>query len=98
MISFVKFLVVIVGSFPKKGFPFTNILFTDFPFTVILPSKSTSTPGNFLSKSSTFASAFVLNDFTLNSKVSFLMVIGALDFITTPSRRFEFFKNKVPIF
>ncbi len=89
IISFVRFRVVIVGSSPKKGFPFTKILFTGLPFTVICPSSSTSTPGSFLSKSSTLASFFVLNDFTLNSRVSFLMVMGALDFITTSSRRLE---------
>ena len=98
IISFVKFLVVIVGSFPKKGFPFTKILFTGFPFTVIAPSASTSNPGSFLSKSSTFASAFVLKDFTLNSTVSFLMVIGAEDRITIASNLFAVFKYKVPIF
>ena len=92
MISLVRFLVVIVGSLPKKGFPFTRILLTSFPFTVILPSASTSTPGNFLSKSSTLASAFVLKDFTLNSTVSFLIVIGAVDLITIASNVFEDFK------
>jgi hypothetical protein len=78
---------------PKNGFPFTNILLTGFPFTVILPSKSTSTPGNFFNKSSTLASAFVLKDFTLNSKVSFLIVMGALEVITTPSKTLELLNN-----
>ncbi len=86
IISLVRFRVVIVGSSPKNGFPFTRILFTSFPFTVICPSASTSTPGSFFNKSSTVASFFVLNDFTLNSKVSFLIVMGALDFNTTSSR------------
>ncbi len=64
----------------------------------MLPSVSTSTPGNFLSRSSTFASFFVLKDFTLNSIVSFLIVIGALDFIIIASKLFADFNDKVPKF
>ena len=81
----VKFFVVIDGSLPKNGLPFTSIWFTSFPFTVIFPSSSTSTPGNCFSKSSTVASFLVLKDFTLNSKVSFLMVTGADVLIKTSS-------------
>ena len=74
-----------VGSLPKKGFPFTKILLTSLPLIFILPSESISTPGNFFSKSSTVASFCVLKDFTLNSKVSFLIVTGAAVLITTSS-------------
>ena len=82
----VKFLVVIDGSFPKNGLPFTNILLTSFPLILILPSASISTPGSFFNRSSTDASFLVLKDFTLNSKVSFFIVTGADVFITTSSK------------
>jgi hypothetical protein len=61
-------------------------LLTSFPLIFIFPSASISTPGNFFNKSSTFASFFVLKDFTLNSNVSFLIVTGAAALITTSSK------------
>ena len=82
-ISLVRLRVAIVGSSPKKGLPFTKILLTSLPFTRIFPSASTSTPGNSLRRSSIFASFLVLKEDTLNSKVSFLTVIGALLLRTT---------------
>ena len=35
IISLVRFLVVMVGSLPKKGFPFTKILLTSLPLIFI---------------------------------------------------------------
>ena len=97
IISLDRFLVVMVGSSPKNGFPLTSNLLTGFPLTVIFPSSSTSTPRSCCNRSSTFASYFVLKDFTLNSNVSFLVVIGALDVITTSFKTFpESSKAMVP--
>ena len=88
--------MVIDGSFPKNGFPLTKILLTSLPLTLILPSASISTPGNCFSKSSTVASFLVLKELTLNSKVSFFIVTGAEDVITTSSNALLICKLMAP--
>ena len=78
-------MVAILGSSPKNSFPFTKILDTGLPLTVIAPSLSTATPGNFLSTSSKLASALVLKEAALNSKVSVFIETGAFVPCTTTS-------------
>ena len=73
-----KFCVATLPSLPKKGLPFTKILFTSLPFTFIFPSESISTPGNSFNKASTLASGRTLKDEALNSNVSFLITIGGI--------------------
>ena len=73
-----RFLVAIVGSLPKNSSPSTKTLFTSLPWELMLPFLSTSTPGSFLSKSSTTALAFVLKESAKKTKVSPLKKTGSL--------------------
>src|SRR5204863_8897401 len=73
------------GVIAKIVLPSTMIRFTGLPFTVILPSLSTITPGNFLSRSCTNAFGNVLHADALNSIVSFLITTGGLSATTNTS-------------
>ena len=85
-ISACRLRVASLGSVPKNSFPSTSTRFTSCPLALMLPSLSTSTPGNLFSRSSTTAlGLFTLKLPALNSTVSPLMVTGAAT-TTTPSR------------
>ena len=55
-----RFFEATLGSSVKNSSPSIRIFVTSFPCTVIFPSSSTSTPGNFLNMSSTTALGCVL--------------------------------------
>ena len=70
------FLEANCGSSRKNVLPSIVILLIVCPFAVTEPSEPTSTPGSFLSKSSSMSLSVVLNEVALYSIVSFLMTIG----------------------
>ncbi|MCY1243823.1 hypothetical protein D9M72_568590 [compost metagenome] len=88
MISEGRFFMATFPSFPKNDFPFTRNSFTSFPFTLIFPSLSISTPGSSFSKASTLESGRTLNEEALNSNVSFLIRIGGASLTITTSPKF----------
>ncbi len=94
--SAAKFLVAICGSSPKNSFPSTSTLLTSSPCALMLPSRSTSTPGNFFSKSSTTALGWVLKAKALYSMVSFFISIGTRSASTTSSSKRSASKTMVP--
>ena len=80
-----RFFDATFGSSEKNSFPSTNILVTSLPLAVILPSESTSTPGNRFNKSSTTALGCVLYESALNSTVSSITLMGVLTAVTVVS-------------
>ena len=91
MISAGKFFKAIAPSLSKKVFPFIKNWVTSLPFTLILPSLSTSKPGNCFNKFSTLESGRTLKELALNSNVSFFIRMGGASlFITTPANAFTF--------
>ena len=73
-------------SRPKNSFPSTSTCVTGRPFRVYFPFSSTSTPGSFLTSSSTIAPSCTLNAPALYTRVSSLTVSSAVCPSTTASR------------
>ena len=70
------FLEASWGSSRKKSLPSILIFDMVSPFAVMLPSSETSTPGSFLSRSSSMSLSVVLNDEAVYSTVSFFTITG----------------------